>query len=252
MDSSSDRRVDGRQASELRPVHFEPGIQKHAAGSVLVSFGDTRVICAVSVEERVPPFLVGKGQGWLTAEYSMLPASTHSRNQREASKGKQGGRTLEIQRLIGRSLRAALDLSTLGERTLHIDCDVLQADGGTRTASITGAYVALDLAIQKLMASGKLSQSPLVTSVAAISVGLLDDKVLLDLCYEEDQRCGVDMNVVMTGLGTLVEVQGTGEHTTFSRHQLNALLDCAEGGLKELTRLQLAALHSSRSRGPLP
>jgi len=204
--------------------------------------GDTKVLCNVSVEDKVPPFLKGTGQGWLTAEYAMLPAATHSRKVREAAKGKLEGRTMEIQRLIGRSLRAALDLTKLGERTLWIDCDVLQADGGTRTAAITGSYVALEIAIQKLMAEGALLENPIVNQVAAISVGLIDGQVRLDLDYPEDSGAEVDMNVVMTGDGGIIEIQGTGEDRAFSRKELDLLYNCAEKGINELFALQRKAV----------
>jgi ribonuclease PH len=223
-------------------VQIERGVLKYAEGSALVSCGDTRVLCAVSVEHGVPPFLRGSGQGWVTAEYGMLPRSTHQRTPREASRGKQGGRTVEIQRLIGRSLRAVVDLAALGERTLWIDCDVLQADGGTRTASVTGAFVALAEALERLRAQGELPRLPLHDFVAAISVGVVDGQVLLDLAYDEDTRAEVDMNVVGTAGGRLIEVQGTAERTPFSRDELTTLLDLAQRGIAQLVAVQRQAL----------
>lgn len=239
-------RLDGRTFDSLRSVRLTPHVVKHPAGSVMVEFGDTKVLCCASVEERVPPFLFGKGQGWVTAEYSLLPASTHTRNQRESSKGKISGRTHEIQRLIGRALRMSLDLKRLGERTVSIDCDVIQADGGTRTASITGAYVALALAMDKLKAAGKLEESPLITPVAAVSVGIWKDHALLDLCYEEDSACEVDMNLVMTGEGHFVEVQGTAEGRAFTAAQLSAMLEVGQKGIRELLALQQWVLEQAR------
>ncbi len=236
-------RHDGRRADELRPVRIERGFTEYAEGSVLVSFGRTRVLCTASVEESVPPFLKGTGQGWVTAEYGMLPRATHTRTPREAAKGKQGGRTLEIQRLIGRSLRAVVDLAALGERQVVLDCDVLQADGGTRTAAITGAWVALADACEALVARGVLSASPVRDQVAAVSVGLVGGEVLLDLDYAEDSTCDTDMNVVMTGAGGFVELQGTAEHGAFDRGALEALLALAEKGIGEL----LAAQRESRA-----
>ena len=234
-------RADNRPADALRQVRLTRHYTKHAEGSVLVEFGDTKVICTASVEESVPPFLKGKGQGWVTAEYGMLPRSTGSRMRREAASGKQSGRTQEIQRLIGRSLRAMIDLAQLGERQIQIDCDVIQADGGTRTASITGAYVALADAIDKLLAEGKLAANPLRDQVAAVSVGIVNGVPLLDLDYVEDSGCETDMNVVMTGVGHFVEVQGTAEGVAFSRAEMNQLLDLAEKGIGELLQLQRAA-----------
>lgn len=231
-----------RAADQLRSVSLIRQFTKHAEGSVLVSFGDTQVICTASVEESVPPFLKGKGQGWVTAEYGMLPRSTGSRMRRESAAGKQSGRTQEIQRLIGRSLRAVIDLKKLGERQIVIDCDVIQADGGTRTASITGAYVALADAVAGLLASGKLSESPLRDHVAAVSVGIVDGEAVLDLDYVEDAGCETDMNVVMTGEGHFVEVQGTAEGVPFSRAEMDALLALAEKGIRELVVLQREAL----------
>ena len=236
-------RHDGRRADELRPVRIERGFTEYAEGSVLVSFGRTRVLCTASVEESVPPFLKGTGQGWVTAEYGMLPRATHTRTPREAANGKQGGRTLEIQRLIGRSLRAVVDLAALGERQVVLDCDVLQADGGTRTAAITGAWVALADACEALVARGVLSASPVRDQVAAVSVGLVGGEVLLDLDYAEDSTCDTDMNVVMTGAGGFVELQGTAEHGAFDRKALEALLALAEKGIGEL----LAAQRESRA-----
>jgi ribonuclease PH len=235
-------RFDGRSADELRPVVIETDFTQNAAGSVLIRMGRTMVLCTVHVEERVPRFLAGSGRGWVTAEYSLLPGSTDTRTERESERGRPKGRTQEIQRLIGRSLRAICDLSALGERALYVDCDVLQADGGTRTAAITGAYVALALACRRLTDAGLLKASPLRDSVAAVSVGLLGDQVLLDLPYAEDSRADVDMNVVQTGSGRLVEVQGTGEEATFDRAQLDAMLDSAAKGIAELTALQHKAL----------
>lgn len=215
---------------------------KHAEGSVLVEFGDTKVICTASIAERVPAFLTGREQGWLTAEYGMLPRATHTRSDREAARGKQTGRTQEIQRLIGRALRSVFDLNVLGPRTLHLDCDVIQADGGTRTASITGAFVAAHDAVTKLLASGRIAQSPVKDFVAAISVGIFEGSPVLDLDYEEDSQCDTDMNVVMTGAGGFVEVQGTAEGAPFSRDEMNALLDLADSGIKALIAKQKAAL----------
>jgi len=242
MMSAAPPRNDGRQVDQLRPVTFERNFTCYAEGSVLVSFGATRVLCNVSVEESVPPFLRGSGQGWVTAEYAMLPRATHSRSVREAARGKLGGRTQEIQRLIGRALRAITDLDALGERTLLVDCDVLQADGGTRTAAITGAWVALADAIDGLIKSGKLSASPLKGSVAAISVGIVGERALLDLNYEEDSRAAVDMNFVMTGDGRFVEVQGTAEEEPFHASELDAMRQLAGMGCLKLTALQQGAL----------
>ena len=235
-------RRDGRAVDALRPVEFQLDFTDNPAGSVLCSMGRTRVLCTVCVEDGVPRWLKGAGQGWVTAEYSMLPGSTDTRTDRESTRGKPSGRTLEIQRLIGRSLRAAVDLQALGERTLLVDCDVLQADGGTRTASITGAYTALALACQRLVEAKRLPTLPLRDSVAAVSVGVVGGELMLDLPYEEDSRADVDMNVVATGSGDLIEVQGTGEGAVFSRAQLDGLIDLACGGIRELTELQAAAL----------
>ena len=235
-------RRDGRTVSELRPVAFQRGFTRYAEGSVLVSFGETRVLCNASVEESVPPFLRGEGRGWVTAEYAMLPRATQSRSPRESTRGKVGGRTHEIQRLIGRSLRAVVDLQALGERTIQIDCDVLQADGGTRTASITGAYLALVDALQGLVAQGLLSASPIREEVAAVSAGIVDGQPLLDLNYEEDSRAAVDMNFVITGSGRFVEVQGTAEEEPFTQEELDAMRELALAGCGELIRLQRLAL----------
>ncbi|HRL21912.1 ribonuclease PH [Alcaligenes sp. SDU_A2] len=235
-------RQSGRRADQCRPVEFLTGFTRHAEGSVLIRMGDTHVLCNASVLDKVPPFLKGKGQGWVTAEYGMLPRSTHTRSDREAARGKQSGRTQEIQRLIGRSLRAVFDLTALGERTLQIDCDVIQADGGTRCASITGAWVAASLAVRTLQQQGLLQGSPIRDQLAAVSVGLSNGTPVLDLDYEEDSACGVDMNIVMTGSGQLVEVQGTAEGQTFDRAALNNLLDLAENGLRQLMSAQRQAL----------
>lgn len=236
------QRPSGRLHNQLRDVTIVRHYTKHAEGSVLVKFGDTHVLCTASVEERVPGFLKGKGQGWVTAEYGMLPRSTGSRMDREAAKGKQSGRTQEIQRLIGRSLRAIIDLEKLGERSIQIDCDVIQADGGTRTASITGAYVALHDAIATLLKSGAISESPLIQGMAAISVGVYQGQAVLDLDYLEDSDCDTDMNVVMTADGGFVEVQGTAEGQPFSREAMNAMLDLASHGIKQLLTKQKEAL----------
>ncbi|UEA59492.1 ribonuclease PH [Gordonia otitidis] len=236
-------RADGRADDELRPITITRGFTSNPAGSVLIEFGQTRVMCTASVTEGVPPWRRGSGLGWLTAEYSMLPAATHERSRRESVKGKVGGRTHEISRLIGRSLRACIDLGALGENTVALDCDVLQADGGTRTASITGAYVALADAVTWLKAAGRLSDpQPLSCMIAAVSVGVVDGRVRLDLPYEEDSRAEVDMNVVATDAGTLVEVQGTGEGATFPRATLDKLLDMAEIGTNTLFEAQREAL----------
>jgi ribonuclease PH len=231
-----------RRPDELRAVRFERGFQRHAEGSVLVAFGATRVLCSASVEDRVPPFLKGQGQGWITAEYGMLPRATHTRNAREAARGRQGGRTLEIQRLIGRSLRAVLDLRALGERTITIDCDVLEADGGTRTAAITGAYVALVDALRTLRRTGSLRADPLHGQIAAVSVGLYRGAAVLDLDYAEDAEAETDMNVVMNDAGAFVEIQGTAEGHAFHRAELDRLLDLAAGGIAQLLELQRAAM----------
>ncbi|ALS93888.1 ribonuclease PH [Xanthomonas oryzae] len=235
-------RPSGRTADQLRPVRIERAFTRHAEGSVLVSFGDTRVLCTASVENRVPNFLRGKGEGWVTAEYGMLPRSTHTRSDREAARGKQGGRTLEIQRLIGRALRACVDRNALGERTITLDCDVLQADGGTRTAAITGAYVALADAMNLLLKRGEIKKHPLIGAVAAVSVGIYRGEPVLDLDYPEDSDCDTDMNVVMNDGGGFIELQGTAEGHAFRRDELNALLALAEKGMGELFALQRAAL----------
>jgi len=235
-------RPSNRAADQLRPIRITRNYTRHAEGSVLIECGDTKVICTASIDEKIPFFLKGKGQGWLTAEYGMLPRSTGSRMDREAAKGKQSGRTQEIQRLIGRSLRAVTDLGKLGERTIQIDCDVLQADGGTRTASITGAYVALHDAISFLLKKNTLSASPLLDTVAAVSVGVYQGVAVLDLDYAEDSACDTDMNVVMTGSGGFVEIQGTAEGHPFSRAEMDRMLDLAAGGIKELGAAQKAAL----------
>ena len=241
-EQNSAPRADGRAADALRAVRITRHYTMHAEGSVLVEFGNTRVLCTASVEERVPPHQKGSGEGWVTAEYGMLPRATHSRSSREAAKGKQSGRTQEIQRLIGRSLRAVFDLKALGERTITLDCDVLQADGGTRTAAITGAFVAAQDAVSRLLAEGRITSSPVLHPVAAVSVGIVGGQPVLDLDYLEDSGCDTDMNVVMTGAGHYVEVQGTAEGAAFSREEMNALLLLAEKGIKELIVLQQAAL----------
>ena len=231
-------RLSQRNNNELRDIEIIRNYTKHAEGSVLIKCGDTHVLCNASVEENVPSFLKGKNQGWVTAEYGMLPRSTSSRMKREAARGKQSGRTQEIQRLIGRSLRAIINLNALGERTINIDCDVIQADGGTRTASITGAYVALYDAIQGLIQNGYLKESPIIDSLAAISLGIKNGEILLDLDYEEDSNCDTDMNIVMTGKGKFVEIQGTAEGEAFSREEMNQIFDVAELGIRELTKKQ--------------
>ena len=236
------QRSQNRAADALRPVRITRQFTVHAEGSVLIEFGQTRVMCTASVEERVPPHKKGSGEGWVTAEYGMLPRATHTRSSREAAKGKQSGRTQEIQRLIGRSLRAVFDLKALGERTITLDCDVLQADGGTRTAAITGAFIAAADAVNGLMANGTLAQSPIREPIAAISVGIVEGTPLLDLEYTEDSACDTDMNVVMTAAGHFVEVQGTAEGAAFSRTEMGQLLDLAEKGIQELVAMQRAAL----------
>ena len=236
-------RSNQRPADAMRPVRITRNYTMHAEGSVLIELGNTRVLCTASVEDKVPPHQRGSGAGWVTAEYGMLPRATHQRNDREAARGKQSGRTQEIQRLIGRSLRAVFDLRLLGERTLTLDCDVIQADGGTRTAAITGAWVAAQDAVHQLLASGKLSQSPIREAVAAVSVGMLQGTPLLDLEYEEDQRCDTDMNVVMTTAGAFVELQGTAEGAAFTRAQLDQMLTLAEKGIRELLALQQKSLY---------
>ncbi|TCT25070.1 RNAse PH [Melghiribacillus thermohalophilus] len=236
-------RVDGRQYDQLRHIHMETDYIKHPEGSVLITVGDTKVICNASVEDRVPPFMRGEGKGWVTAEYAMLPRATEQRNIRESSKGKISGRTMEIQRLIGRSLRAVVDLEKIGERTVWVDCDVIQADGGTRTASITGAFVAMTLAFGNLICEEVIQEMPITNYLAAISVGVLPDgKEILDLCYEEDSEANVDMNIVMTGEGEYVELQGTGEEATFTPDQLKNMLILAEKGLKDIFQIQREAI----------
>ncbi len=236
------KRSDGRSFKALRPVKITRNYLKHAEGSVLIQIGDTKVICSASVEERVPPFLRNTGKGWVTAEYSMLPRSTHTRTSRDSLTGRGNGRALEIQRLIGRSLRAVTDLNGFGERTIWIDCDVIQADGGTRTASITGAYVALVDAFRKMVKNGMIEEVPIKDSVAAISVGKVDGEVLLDLDYEEDSKAEVDMNVVMTGGGKFVEIQGTAEGGAFTKKEMDKLMKIAQSGIKILTRIQKKSL----------
>jgi len=252
--SKTSLRPSGRAPDQLRPVHMSIGYTRHAEGSVLIAAGDTHVLCNASVLDTVPPFLKGQGRGWVTAEYGMLPRATHTRSGREAARGRQSGRTQEIQRLIGRSLRAVFDLEALGERTLHLDCDVLQADGGTRCASITGAWVAASLAIRRLMAEGVLHVDPVLDHVAAVSVGLVEGRPVLDLDYVEDAGCEVDMNIVMTGSRRFVEVQGTAEGRSFERGALDALLDVADVGIGELVKLQKTALTDgagvTRKSGP--
>lgn len=235
-------RSDGRAPDQLRPVRVQSGYLLTAEGSVLIEIGHTRVLCAATVEETVPSFLRGQGKGWVTAEYSMLPRATQTRTPREVKKGRESGRTLEIQRLIGRSLRAVTDLTRLGERSVIVDCDVVQADGGTRTAAITGAYIALAIAVNRLRESGALKQMPLVDSVAATSVGIVDGQPMLDLCYEEDSQAEVDMNVVLTGNGRFVELQSTAEKTPFDDGQLAAMVALARKGIGELAEIQREAL----------
>jgi ribonuclease PH len=235
-------RPSGREPDQMRPVIFTPNFTKHAEGSVLAEFGDTRVLCTASVENRVPPWMRGAGHGWVTGEYGMLPRSTHSRSGREAARGKQGGRTMEIQRLIGRSLRAATDLDALGERTVTLDCDVLQADGGTRTAAISGAYVALLIAMQKLCKDRKLKTNPVHGQIAAVSVGIYRGVPVLDLDYEEDSQAETDMNVVMNEAGRFVEVQGTAEGHAFTREEFDTLLEMASAGVSEIIEAQNAAI----------
>ncbi|WP_131667915.1 ribonuclease PH [Psychrobacter pygoscelis] len=235
-------RIDNREFNQLRPVTFERNYTKHAEGSVLVSFGDTKVLCTASVESGVPRWLKGQGKGWITAEYGMLPRATNTRNQREAARGKQSGRTQEIQRLIGRSLRAMVDLSKLGENTIYVDCDVIQADGGTRTASITGAAVAMIDALETLQKKKKLKADPLIGLVAAVSVGIKNGEVYLDLNYEEDSSCDTDLNVVMTQKGEFIEIQGTAEEKPFTREQADKMLAMAQQGIEKLVTMQQTAL----------
>jgi len=237
-------RSNGRKGDELRAVSITPDVNKYAEGSVLIEFGETRVLCTASLEEKVPPFMKGQGKGWVTAEYSMLPRATHTRNQREAAKGKLSGRTMEIQRLIGRALRSVVELDKLGERTITLDCDVLQADGGTRTTSITGAFVAMIIAMNKLVKDGKLQQIPVTDYLASVSAGVIDNEPRVDLCYEEDSKAKVDMNVVMTGSGALVEIQGTGEESPFSREELDQLLILSEQGIMQLVEIQKQTLEN--------
>ncbi len=236
------QRTQGRAADALRPIRITRRYTRHAEGSVLIEFGDTKVLCTASVEDKVPPFKRGSGEGWLTAEYGMLPRATHTRSDREAARGKQSGRTQEIQRLIGRSLRCVVDLKALGERTIALDCDVIQADGGTRTAAITGAFVAARDAVQWLITTGRLTTSPIRDAVAAVSVGIVEGVPLLDLEYVEDSACDTDMNVVMTGSGGFVEVQGTAEGASFSRAEMDRLLQLADKGIRELIGAQQLAL----------
>ena len=235
-------RTGGRDADALREIRITRNYTRHAEGSVLIEFGDTRVLCTASIDEKVPPFLKGRGQGWMTAEYGMLPRSTHTRMDREAARGKQSGRTQEIQRLIGRSLRAAFDLGALGERTLQLDCDVIQADGGTRTAAITGAMVAAHDACSRLVADGKLTQLPLLHFVGAVSVGVVKGTPVLDLDYPEDSGCDADMNVVMNEAGQFIEVQGTAEGAAFDRATMNQMMDLAASGIARLIRMQKTSL----------
>ena len=239
---SSYKRSGNRAANALRPVQITRSYTAYAEGSVLIEFGGTKVLCTASVEEKVPGHKKGSGEGWVTAEYGMLPRATHTRSDREAARGKQSGRTQEIQRLIGRSMRAVFDLKKLGERTIYLDCDVIQADGGTRTAAITGAFVAAQDAVSKLLADGKLKESPILDHVAAISVGIVQGVPLLDLEYTEDFACDTDMNVVMTGAGNFIEVQGTAEGAAFTRAEMNALLVLAENGIQELVAMQRHSL----------
>ena len=239
-------RANQRGADQIRPVYFDRGFTRHAEGSVLIAFGDTRVLCTASVDSTVPPFLRGRGRGWVTAEYGMLPRSTNTRMLREASRGRQSGRTLEIQRLIGRSLRQAVDLDALGERTITVDCDVLQADGGTRTASLTGGWVALADALDGLVSTGALSETPLVAQVAAVSTGIVDGQVLLDLDYSEDSRADTDMNFVMDNEGRFIEVQGTAEAAPFTEDELRQLTAVAADGISQLTDQQQTARQSEQ------
>lgn len=241
-------RIDERQRDELRQIVMTTEFTKYAEGSVFIACGDTKVICTATVEERVPPFMKGQGKGWITAEYSMLPRATQTRNQRESMRGRIGGRTMEIQRLIGRAMRAVIDLKALGERTITLDCDVIQADGGTRTTSISGAYVAMVLALQKLVDQEQLAQLPVTDFLASVSVGIVRDQVLLDLNYEEDFKAKVDMNVVMTGSGKFVEVQGTGEEAPFSRQELNDMLAYAELGIHQIIAKQKEVLGAISER----
>ncbi|WP_026832389.1 MULTISPECIES: ribonuclease PH [Exiguobacterium] len=238
-------RLDQRAQADMRTIHFETGVNKHAEGSVLISVGDTRVLCTATVEEKVPPFLRGKRQGWINAEYAMLPRATAQRTGRESVRGKQTGRTMEIQRLISRALRSVVNLEKLGERTVWIDCDVLQADGGTRTAAITGGFLALVLAVDGLIQSGKLTDTPIKEGIAAVSVGKVGTELLLDLCYEEDAAADVDLNLVMTSSGKIVELQATGEEATFSRREMLDMLELGEKGIEELLQAAEQALGAS-------
>ena len=237
-------RIDGRRRDQIRPVKVTRNFTKHAEGSVLIEMGDTKVICTASIEEKVPPFLKGKGAGWVTAEYAMLPRATHDRSPRESVKGKQGGRTLEIQRLVGRALRAVIDTGRLGERTIWIDCDVIQADGGTRTASITGSFIALADAVGVLKKKDLIKVNPLTDYLAAISIGKVGGQVMVDLAYEEDSHAEVDLNLVMTGAGQYVEVQGTAEKTPFNKKDMDAFLDLGWGAIRELVDLQKSLIGS--------
>ncbi len=237
-------RIDGRRRDQIRPVKVTRGFTKHAEGSVLIEMGDTKVICTASIEEKVPPFLKGKGTGWVTAEYAMLPRATHDRSPRESVKGKQGGRTLEIQRLVGRALRAVIDTGRLGERTIWIDCDVIQADGGTRTASITGSFIALADAVTVLRKKDLIKVNPLTDYLAAISIGKVGGQVMVDLAYEEDSHAEVDLNLVMTGAGQYVEVQGTAEKTPFNKKDMDEFLDLGWGAIRELVELQKSLIGS--------
>lgn len=238
-------RTDGRKPDELRQVILTPHVNRYAEGSVMIEFGHTRVICTATVDEKVPPFLKGSGKGWVTAEYAMLPRATQVRNQRESIKGKPGGRTMEIQRLIGRALRSVVDLEALGERTVTMDCDVIQADGGTRVASITGAFVAMALAMHKLVKEGKLAKLPITDYLASVSAGVISGEALVDLNYEEDSRAQVDMNVVMTGTGAFVEIQGTGEESPFSKNHLEQLLKLSESAIRQLIDMQRTVLEEA-------
>lgn len=242
------KRIDGRELDELRPIKITRNFNRYAEGSVLIEVGNTKVICTASIEDKVPPFQKGTGKGWITSEYSMIPRATETRNQREATKGKQSGRTMEIQRLIGRALRSVVDLNAIGERTIWIDCDVIQADGGTRTASITGAFIALVDALNKLVKKGTLSNLPIKNFVAAVSCGILGGNKLLDLCYIEDSNALVDMNIVMTDKGEFVEIQGTGEGGPFSKEDFNELLKLAEIGLNKIINIQKRTLGEISSK----
>lgn len=241
-------RVDGRKPNELRTITMTPSFTKHAEGSVLIESGDTKVICTATVEDRVPPFMKGQGKGWVTAEYSMLPRATQVRNQREATRGKLAGRTMEIQRLIGRALRSVVDLKALGERSITLDCDVIQADGGTRTTSISGAFVAMALALNKLVEEEQLSHIPITDFLASVSVGIVGGKKLVDLNYVEDSSAQVDMNIVMTQSGKFIELQGTGEEAPFTREELNGLLEMAEQSIQTIIEVQKATLGSISER----